>query len=131
MSVGNILRKIREENGLTQGQFADKIGVKRTTYISYENSKTNPEFSLIKKIAKIFDVSIVEFLEEEERPRMSELNAPEVVYNAGSERKDTVLSSEEKLLVMYFRSLDGKEKEEFFKEIKNDYLDRKCSTNEE
>ena len=74
MSVGNTLRKLRERNGMTQEQFADKIGVKRTTYISYETSKTSPAFSLVKKIAEIFDVSILDFTSDDEDNRLSTLN---------------------------------------------------------
>lgn len=131
MSVGSVLKRIREENGLTQEQFADKIGIKRTTYISYENSKTNPEFALIKKIAEIFDVSILDFSDDLEKSHvLLELGAPEVSYNPGSEKKPLVLSSEEKFIIEYFRCLSKEEKADFFEEIKDDYLDRRCGESE-
>lgn len=128
MSIGNILKKIREEKGLTQEQFADKIGVKRTTYISYETSKTNPEFPLILKISSLFDIPIEEFLENEIHPKLSVLHAPEVIYtpDGGNNSGTASLSSEEKLIVAYYRCLEENEKEKFFSDIKNDYLDRRC-----
>ncbi len=134
MSVGAVLKRIREKNGLTQEQFADKIGVKRTTYISYENSKTKPDFDLIEKIAEIFDVSILDFSEDGENNSgvtWLEFNSIEPVYDAGYKRNPKILSGEEEFIIEYFRSLDDKEKKEFFEDVKNGYLDKKCGISEE
>lgn len=126
MSLGDTLRKIREQHGLTQEQFADKVGVKRTTYISYENSKTNPDFEFVRKVVDIFDVSILDFLEEEAETKTNVLRSSPAIYDSGLKRDDTPLSSEEKLLVEYYRSLDDKEKTVFYEQVKNDFLDKIC-----
>lgn len=127
MSVGETLKKIREKSGLTQEQFADRIGVKRTTYISYETSKTNPEFVLVAKIAEMFGVELQDFFDEEKHSgKILELNSQEIKYQTDVDESFPGLSSDEVLLVKYFRSLEKDEKTDFFEEIKNDYLDRKC-----
>lgn len=131
MSIGKILKKFRESHGLTQEQFAHKAGVKRTTYISYEKDRTIPDFLVISRIAREFGVNINEFCDEGDvGPKFSVLNAPEVIYNAGASNKKT-LTSEERLLLAYFRTLGDGERKEFFEKIKNDFLDRRCGINEE
>ncbi|MBE6756784.1 MAG: helix-turn-helix transcriptional regulator [Ruminococcaceae bacterium] len=131
MSIGKKLKKFRESHGLTQEQFAYKAGVKRTTYISYENDRTIPDFLVISRIAKEFGVDINEFCDEEIEPKFAVLNAPEVIYNAGANNNKKTLTSEERLLLAYFRTLGDGERKEFFEKIKNDFLDRRCGTNEE
>ncbi len=126
MSVGDTLRRIREQHGLTQEQFADKIGVKRTTYISYETSKTNPGFEFIKKVVGIFDVSFLDFLEEEPDPKTAILRSPDVPYDSGLKREDEPLSYKEKFLIEYYRSLSDEEKAIFYEQIRNDFLDKLC-----
>ena len=131
MSVGDTLRKLREQHGLTQEQFADKIGVKRTTYISYETSKTNPGFVLIRKIADIFDVSILDFMEDEPPKQFDVLRSPEVIYHPEIKRGDLLLTSEEKFIVDYYRSLNGEEREIFLSRLKDDFFDKRCGSSDE
>lgn len=131
MRLGMKLKKFRESYGLTQEQFAYKINVKRTTYISYENDKTTPDFLLMNRIAREFGVNINVFLEEEEKPKFAVLNAPEVIYDAGGNNKEKSLTSDERLLLAYFRTLAEGERKEFFEKIKEDFLDRRSYGDEE
>lgn len=134
MGVGHTLKKIREKNGLTQEQFADKIGVKRTTYISYENSKTSPGFELIEKIAQIFDIPLLAFSEEDKvkKDTFLEFRAPEPVYNPAINSTDSKkLSGEEDMIVNFYRRLNEEDKAAFFEKIKNAYLDIICGVDNE
>lgn len=134
MGIGNTLKKIREKNGLTQEQFADKIGVKRTTYISYEMSKTTPDFELVEKIAEIFGVSLLDFSDEkDENPKSNvwiEFRAPEKKFNSGANDGPQKLTSDENVIINYYRLLQDKDKEEFFEKIKDAYLDIICGVDE-
>lgn len=134
MGIGHTLKKIREKNGLTQEQFADKIGVKRTTYISYETSKTSPDFELIEKIAKLFGVSLLDFSDDESEETDNtwlEFNAPESVYNPGTKREQKKLSGDEDMIINYYRLLQNEDKAEFYEKIKNAYLDIICGVDSE
>lgn len=134
MGVGHTLKKIREKNGLTQEQFADRIGVKRTTYISYESSKTSPGFELIEKIAQIFDIPLLAFAEEDKvkNDTLLELNAPELVYNPEiSNTESKKLSGDEDVIINYYRRLNDEDKAAFFEKIKNAYLDIICGVDDE
>ncbi len=133
MGVGHTLKKIREKNGLTQEQFADRIGVKRTTYISYESSKTSPGFELIEKIAEIFDISLLAFSEEDQTKSnvWLELHAPDPVYNPDINKEPKKLSGDEDMIIDYYRLLKEEDKAEFLKKIKNAYLDIICGVDDE
>lgn len=48
---------LRKSKNLLQKEVADKIGVARTTYASYEQGKREPDIETINKIADFFDVS--------------------------------------------------------------------------
>lgn len=51
------LKKLRRALGLTQQQFADRIGVKRNTIAMYEMGKTTPSETVILSICREFNVN--------------------------------------------------------------------------
>lgn len=57
------LRRLRLRLKLTQKEMAEKIGVKRGTYASYE-SKIEPSIELLELISRKFEVKIEELLKE-------------------------------------------------------------------
>ena len=62
----NRIEAIRKEKGITQDDFAKKMGVSRQTISSLENGRYNPSILLAYKIAKYFEMSIEEvFIFEE------------------------------------------------------------------
>lgn len=52
------LKKLRQERGLLQKDIAAYLGIDRTTYVKYENGISEPDFTTLKKISILFDVSI-------------------------------------------------------------------------
>lgn len=58
MSFGNILKKIRQENNLTQEELAKRINTSRSNIANYENDKNMPSLDMLDKLSKIFDCSI-------------------------------------------------------------------------
>jgi len=51
------IKKIRKELGLTQQEFADKLGVKRNTVAMYEMGKITPSEAVIISICREFNVN--------------------------------------------------------------------------
>ena len=67
MSIGQNIKRIRENAGMTQQQLASELGVSRQTIISLENGKYNPSILLAHSIARLFGERIEDiFIFEEE-----------------------------------------------------------------
>ena len=58
MTVGQNIRSIRNERGLTQKQLGELCGIKEANIRKYELGKANPKIETIEKIAKALGVPI-------------------------------------------------------------------------
>lgn len=63
VDLGNRIRELRRQTGLSQEKFALKIGMDRTYFASVENGKRNIAIVNIKKIADGLGVSLSELFE--------------------------------------------------------------------
>ena len=52
------IKEHRERLGMTQGQLAQAVGVRRETIVHLENGKYNPSLKLAMDIAKLFETSV-------------------------------------------------------------------------
>ena len=59
------LKYLRKKKGLTQQQFADAIGIKRSLVGAYEEDRAEPKYELLNKIATFYEFSMDEFINEE------------------------------------------------------------------
>ena len=57
MTIGERIHIVRKTAGLTQAEFCERIGVKRTTVASYELGKTYPSNRTVADICRKFSVS--------------------------------------------------------------------------
>ena len=57
VDFGNILKKLRFEEGLTQQQLADRLGVTKSVVSYYELHERTPSPDILVKISSIFHVS--------------------------------------------------------------------------
>lgn len=61
--LGEKIKKLRKEKGISQEKFALSIEMDRTYYSTVENGKRNISIQNLNKIAKGLDISISELLE--------------------------------------------------------------------
>ena len=66
MTFGEIIKKLRTDNGLTQDELAEKIYVTRTAISKWESDRGFPNIESLKAISKYFSVSLDELLSGEE-----------------------------------------------------------------
>lgn len=52
------LRFLRQKKGITQKEIADSLGIANSSYSLYEKGAREPNFEMLEKIAKYFNVSI-------------------------------------------------------------------------
>lgn len=56
--LGQRLKGLREEAGMTQKEVAAKLGINSVTYLHYEKSQRQPSLSMLADMAKLFDISV-------------------------------------------------------------------------
>ncbi|QJD98149.1 LexA family transcriptional regulator [Mucilaginibacter robiniae] len=62
--ISSNIKFLRKKKGLTQQQFADAIGIKRSLVGAYEEDRADPKYDLLKIIASYFEVTIDDFINE-------------------------------------------------------------------
>lgn len=67
MDIGSTIKEIRAKHGLSQEQFAEQFHVTRQTVSNWENQKNYPDLSTLVEISKTFDVSLDEFIKEDNK----------------------------------------------------------------
>ena len=65
MKIGNKLRGLRLEKGLSTIDIADRLTISESTYRRYEADKTFPDVFTLDKIAKIYNKSFTDILPEQ------------------------------------------------------------------
>lgn len=58
MSIGEVIRKYRKEEGLTQEEMADRLGVTPPAVNKWENGRSNPDIELLAPIARLLHISL-------------------------------------------------------------------------
>lgn len=78
MTIGEALKRFRDENNLSQSAVSEKLGIQQPSYQRYESGKTMPLAAFIVKMAKAFDVSADYLLGLRDTPKPQETGADEV-----------------------------------------------------
>lgn len=69
MSLGQRLRRLREERGLTLAQVATAAGLSVSHLSAIENgTRRNPSFHIVARIARVYGVPVDSLVEEDKRP---------------------------------------------------------------
>lgn len=114
MQFGDILKKLLEENNLTQKQFAAALNLAASTVSSYVQNARQPDFEILCRIAKFFDVSTDYLLDYHPKAKSSPLES-ELLRNFRT------LSPEQQSIYIeqgkVFSKLNQKEKETSSKQI--------------
>lgn len=107
-SIGERLRFLRESKGLSQRELAEKIGIDRTTYSSYELNRRRPDPDVLARMSSVFhaptDFIISGILDS------PELDTEEMKLFARLRRDILDEDWEEVLFFMKMKARRGKEK---------------------
>ncbi|MGN8875284.1 helix-turn-helix domain-containing protein [Pseudoflavonifractor sp. HCP28S3_F10] len=90
MKIGEKIRFIRLEKGMTQKQVAERCGMADSAIRKYESGTQTPKIETLRRIAEALDVSIYELLSKEEKE----------VYDAG-------ISDGQTAMEWVYHKLDG------------------------
>ena len=65
--IGENVKYLRKTKGLSQAVLARKLGINQASISLWESGKTNPDTETLMKLAKIFDVPLDYFMQDEPR----------------------------------------------------------------
>ena len=117
--LGDRLRAIRKEHGLTQQNIADVLGVDRTTYTVYEGGSITPSPATLVKLSQIYNVTVGYLIGvEENHPELRKIPEEKQRKKLLSSDPISLLKKEEKELLLYFRVISDEEKRKIIDEMK-------------
>lgn len=117
--LGDRLRKIRKEHGLTQQNIADVLGVDRTTYTVYEGGSITPSPATLVKLSQIYNVTVGYLIGvEENHPELRKIREEKQGEKLLGSDPISLLKKEEKELLLYFRVISDEEKHRFIDEMR-------------
>ena len=63
MNIGNKIRELRKQRGITQEQLAESIGISFQAVSKWENNIALPDITLVPVLSSYFGVSMDEFFD--------------------------------------------------------------------
>src|SRR6201985_3584174 len=63
-TIPSNIKFLRKKKGLTQQQFADQIGIKRSLVGAYEEERAEPKYELLKHMASFFEITVDDLINE-------------------------------------------------------------------
>lgn len=73
MTLGNKIKQLRINKGLTQKDLSDQLHVTFQTVSKWENDENEPDVNTLRQLAKVFDVTVDYLLSEEENQPKKEV----------------------------------------------------------
>lgn len=70
--IGEFLKQLRKEKGITQEQLAEELNVSARTVSRWETGRNMPDISLLVEIADFFELSIPEIIHAERKSEIME-----------------------------------------------------------
>ncbi|MBQ9911662.1 MAG: helix-turn-helix transcriptional regulator, partial [Firmicutes bacterium] len=65
--MGNLLKELRKEKGLTQEQLAEQTGVARRTVSRWETGSNLPDLDILMELSDLYEVDLRELLSGERK----------------------------------------------------------------
>ena len=96
IKIGEFLKELRKEKGLTQEQLAEQFNVSRRSVSRWETGKNMPDISLLVEIAEFYDTSIPEIINRERKSeKMNEevKEVAETMSNYAGAEKESILKN--------------------------------------
>ncbi|EOU1686752.1 helix-turn-helix domain-containing protein [Clostridium perfringens] len=91
LNIGDKIKAIRKERGLTQKEFAKKINKSERMIQKYENSEVEPRIEVLREIATALDISFSELI----NPKNSSINISESIDKFKNEYIDFIIDFEQ------------------------------------
>ena len=94
IKIGNFIKALRREKGLTQEQFAERFGVARRTVSRWETGSNMPDLDILMEMSDFYAVDLRELLDGERKGEKMNKELEETVMKVAD------YSNDEKLKLM-------------------------------
>ena len=96
VKIGKFLQKLRKQNGLTQEQLAEQLGVARRTVSRWETGSNMPDLDLLMEMADLYQVELRELLNGERKNEPMNKELKETVmqvaeYSNAEKKRSTII----------------------------------------
>ena len=118
----NRIKNLRKSLGLTQQEFANRLGISRGNIATYETRDGNPGSSVINLMCREFNVS-----ETWLRTGEGEMFAPEPVFNLEEYAKQRGVSDLEREILKVYLDLDVDIREKLIQHFKERFVPQKLT----
>lgn len=128
-----VLRRCRENAGLTQKQVADALNMERSTYAYYEMGASQPKGSMILNLSRVLGVDYKELMEAVGDYDFDN-NPEDLTYttfnDSGAKEREQLytLKKEEQNIIIMYRMMSPEQKkevEDIFKRFHRDHFPKK------
>jgi len=122
MKINEAIRALRKKLGLTQDQFSQQLGIKRSLVGAYEEGRAEPRLELLQKMATLAGVSGDDWMAgrlHSEEPRSLQRGKEVVVVTVDNQQRDNISLVPHKAAAGY---LNGYADTEYVKELSTFHL---------
>ena len=67
MTLGEKLSQYRRTSGMTQQELGERLNISAQAISKWENDLSEPDISTLKKLSELFDISMAELLDIEDK----------------------------------------------------------------
>lgn len=71
IKIGNFIKELRKEKGLTQEELAEKLNTYRRTISRWETGRNLPDIDVMLELTEFFDVELIELIDGERKESIS------------------------------------------------------------
>ena len=99
MTIGQKIKKLRIEKGLTQKDLADQVHVTFQTISKWESDINEPDISTLKEIAKLFGVTLDFLADENEELQIEKIEESKTIVNSAPQEivNNTIIVQQKEL----------------------------------
>ena len=101
MTLGEKIKRLRKETGISQEELADKVGVSRQTITKWESNLGLPDIENLKSLAVLFNISTDELLDHK-KEMLGEVILEESYSIEGIKKEGKARSKEETIIIKRF-----------------------------
>ncbi|MCI1858287.1 MAG: helix-turn-helix transcriptional regulator [Sporolactobacillus sp.] len=99
--LGDRMKQLRKEHGLTQDQLAERLNVKKTTISNYETGYSTPSNEMLKKLASTLNVSTDYLLERTDNPALTGKDEKDIAKTMNNLKKNLINGKDKGVLAFY------------------------------